>query len=92
METIDIAEIKAELTRRAEQLYVHSDTKGLALLRELAERVKNADNFSMELTNILNQVLKEKAVEFKDEVEKEDFLKEIRPFCAELIRTYIKTR
>ena len=92
METIDVVEIKSELTRRAKRLYGPSNAKGFDIIRELAKRAKNAEQFGNELTGIINQILDEKGIELKDPIEREAFLKEIRPVYLELIKDYIKTK
>ena len=93
---MDKEKIKSELISEVNKM-INSNPdkfkKSMGLTDKLdmwSKKIGNADDFSKKIIDKLNEILNKHSVKFKDDSEKNDFLKFINPTIKELIVKNIK--
>lgn len=85
-------EIKSELILESEKilsLYTSREAKGLDKLKALTEHLSSFEEYYKLIIDKLNEILIKRDVDFKNDHDKNDFMKFIKPTIIDLCRKHL---
>jgi hypothetical protein len=91
---MDVEQIKRELTDRVtkvsnERTKDMANLSGLSKLTEIKDRLQGTPNFTEEIVKLLNDILKEKNINFPTNIDKEKFIADLKPTILTLTKNFI---
>lgn len=89
MGILNIEKIKLELVARSRDMELPAGAQNTdpieALTNKLGSMSERAEVATMKMTDILNEILMEEDIGFRDEAEKNEFLAEIKPTFSQIL-------